>query len=518
MKLTRSILLATCAAAIFGMTACQTEDNLSEIGRSETEAVSEKEALLSNFAEVLSKVTYDRQDVREFLKTEAIKQFDKNYDVLYALIKDKEINGATFRDILVEYSSENEIAHIEANIPLLNILIPEIAFFGINADNMDCEDSEIPVAVSKETVTALYLNGICEANLKKGEVPDFHTFVVNENSRVKVDAITRDGTPAVTFISPNYDGSLRTEEPLTRSTEMTAANVGARAIAAYGYFYKDDASVNSRVFQRDYIYYGITPSSDTGTLNRNISEYISFIEVNPNAYFNMSDQRTGEASDDPRISNTVVEHKKTPYTEAELIDRMWTKGAYNFRIEIISANSTQPIIVYVPLRPDQLWDFHIACDYRHGTWFRKKKYTYAIDPNKFTAKCVYLSSELISFGKWDLSEEALYRYVHILEEDKSVKYTYSVTHEMTKMTSAKVSGGVKFGVGTKTSGEIGAEISGSTTKTESKTFSYTREEEDDNLGTIKIYFYDPIIDAKSGSNYLVHTYNTGIVKFGLAVK
>lgn len=519
MKFIKLILSAVYAVVILCMTACQ-KDELSGTNQSATESVSEKETLLSNFAEVLSKVIYDRQDVREFLKSEAIKQFDKNYDVLYVLVKDKMIGGSTFRDILVEYSSEDEIAHIEDGIPLLNILIPEIAFFGINADNMDCEDSEIPVAVSKESVTALYLNGVCEVNLKKGEVPNFHIFVVNENSRVRVDGITRSGASTVTFISPNYDGSLKTDEPLTRSAEMTSANVGAKAIAAYGYFYKDDASKNSRALQRDYIYYGITPANANGTLNRSVSEYISFIEVSPNAYFNISDQKVNENYDDPRITNTVVERKKKGYTEAELIDRMWTKGAYNFRIEIISANSSQPIIVYVPLRPDQLWDFHIDCEYRHGTWFRKKKYTYTINPNKFTSKRVDLISQQISFGKWDLSEEALFRYVNILEEDKSAKYTYSVTHEMTKMTSAKISGSVKFGLGTKTSasGEIGTEISTSTTKTESKTFSYERQEEDDNLGMTKIYFYDPIIESKSGNNYLVHTYDTGVVKFGLAVK
>mgnify|MGYP006879948715 FL=1 len=510
---------AVYAVVILCMTACQ-KDELSETNQSATESVSEKKTLLSNFAEVLSKVIYDRQDVREFLKSEAIKQFDKNYDVLYVLVKDKMIGGSTFRDILVEYSSEDEIAHIEDGIPLLNILIPEIAFFGINADNMDCEDSEIPVAVSKESVTALYLNGVCEVNLEKGEVPDFHIFVVNENSRVKVDGITRSGASTVTFISPNYDGSLKIDEPLTRSTEMMPVDVGAKAIAAYDYFYKDDASKNSRALQRDYIYYGITPTNVNGTLNRSVSEYISFIEVNPNAYFNISDQKTNQNYDDPRITNTVVERKKKGYTEAELIDRMWTKGAYNFRIEIISANSSQPIVVYIPLRPDQLWDFHIECKYRHGTWFRKKKYTYTIDPNKFTAKRVDLIPQLISFGKWDLSEEALFRYINILEEDKSAKYTYSVTYDMTKMTSAKISGSVKFGLGTKTSasGEIGTEISTSTTKTESKTFSYERQEEDDNLGTTKIYFYDPIIEGKAGNNYLVHTYNTGVVKFGLAVK
>lgn len=518
MKLTQSILLAVCAAMLVGMTACQKEEP-AENDRPKNENVSKNEALLSVFAETLSKIVYERQDVREFLKEEAVKQFDKNYDVLYALVKDKEIGGETFRDILVEYSSEAKIATIEENLPLLNILVPKIGIFGIKPENMDCADPEIPVAVSKEKTTTLYLNGTCEAELEKGEVPDFHTFVVNENSRVIVDAITRGGEQTFAFISPNYDGSIREdEEPQTRATAMTAAEVGSKAVAAYNYFYANNSGANSRAYQRDYIYYGITPANKNGTLNQAITEYISFLEINPNAYFNISDQKTGQTYDDPYIKANQVERKKSPYTEAELVDQMWTKGAYNFRIEIITSNSSQPIIVYVPLRPEEIWNFNTTCDYRHSTWFRHSKYTYKIDPNKFTAKRVNLNSRLISFGKWDLSDEALFRYINILEEDKSGRYTYETTYSMSRMTSSKVSGSIKFGLGTKISGEIGAEVSNTTTTTTSQKFVFERQEEDDNLGTAKIYFFDPIIDGKSGSNYLVHSYNTGVVTFGLAVK
>ncbi len=34
----------------------------------------------------------------------------------------------------------------------------------------------------------------------------------------------------------------------------------------------------------------------------------------------------------------------------------------------------------------------------------------------------------------------------------------------------------------------------------------------------KIYFYDPIIDSKSGNDYLMYEYNTGFLRFGIAVK
>ncbi len=520
MKPIQSLLLAACAAALVGMTACQKEDP-AENRRPKSENVSKNEALLSGFAETLSKIVYDRQDVREFLKEEAIKQFDKNYDVLYALVKDKEIGGTTLRNLLVEYSSEAKIATIEENIPLLNILVPKIAIFGIAAENMDCTDPEIPVAVSKEKATTLYLNGEYAVDLEKGEIPDFHTFVVNENSRVIVDAITRSGEQTFTFISPNYDGSIREdEEPQTRSTAMTAAEVGAKAVTAYNYFYADNSGSNSRSYQRDYIYYGITPANGNGTLNRLVSEYISFLEVDPKAYFKIADQKTGEAYEDPSIKSNQTSQEKRSLTDAELLDRMWTKGAYDFRFEVFSANSTQPTIVYLPLKPEELWDFHIASSYRHSTWFRHSKYTYTIDPNKFTAKRVYLKNKQISFGKWDLSQEALERYISIYEEDKQARYTTTVSHQVTKMTSWKVEGEVKFGFGTenKNSAGVSGGGSGSTTKTETKEYKFERDEADDNLGNIKIYFFDPIIDGKSGSDYLVHTYNTGYVSFGLAVE
>ena len=53
---------------------------------------------------------------------------------------------------------------------------PSIAFFNISAHNLDPNDAEIPVVVSKENTTDLYLNGKLAAKLEKGEVPDFHVF------------------------------------------------------------------------------------------------------------------------------------------------------------------------------------------------------------------------------------------------------------------------------------------------------------------------------------------------------
>lgn len=87
-----------------------------------------KDTAMVYFSKVLSKAVYERKDVREFLKKEAMEEFDMNSDVLYALVSNKMISNQSFRDILVSYSSEETIAAIEKSVPLLNILIPSFDF------------------------------------------------------------------------------------------------------------------------------------------------------------------------------------------------------------------------------------------------------------------------------------------------------------------------------------------------------------------------------------------------------
>ncbi|MCI8998162.1 MAG: hypothetical protein HFJ95_04100 [Muribaculaceae bacterium] len=58
------------------------------------------------------------------------------------------------------------------------------------------------------------------------------------------------------------------------------------------------------------------------------------------------------------------------------------------------------------------------------------------------------------------------------------------------------------------------ELTNTTTTRENKKYELTRQEEDDALGTIKVYFYDPIIEARVGlDRFILHEYNTGVVSF-----
>lgn len=515
--------------AVANFTSCSNEDLLSQ-SENETEtraslpAYTEEQAM-EKFAEILSQATYNNKAVREFLKSEAIKQFDKNYDVLYAKVKDYQVGDNTFEQILEKYSSKKELEDIFKAVPTLNIYIPSLPMFDIKPENLDCNDKEVPVVLPGEKSNSLLLNGNVVDSVKIGYLPDFQSFVVNSNSRVRVNTTTRASGATYSFIDEAFNG----EVPTTRTETVNLSMVGTKAIQAYNYFNRDDNSNYSKALQRDYIYYGMTPTSTRGTLNRSVSEYLTFIKVDPKAYFQMDDVHNDpdekRYTDDPYIQRDIAWIKGRDFTTEELVNQFWTEGAYKIRMEIVYSSSASPIIKYISVRPEDIWDFNFKREYRHRTGFRHSKYSYWIDPNKFTSKRYDVTNSDISFEKWSLSTEGLTRIVHFYEVDKgtqkSVKYTYEVDH----MKGGKVSGNVKLGLGlgekesNKIEIGIGGEASSSTTEKKSTEVTLSWTDKDDDLGSAVIYFYDPIIESKGRNNtYNVKTYNTGCITFGVTAR
>lgn len=262
-----------------------------------------KEQAKARFATILSKAVYQHKEVRDFLKSEALQQFDENYDVLYAVARDKQVGKKSFRQLLVESSSEGEVAAIEQKLPLLNILLPSITCEEMNPENFDTKSSEVPVAVAGDSVSTLFMNGEHAGEVPKGAVPGFPLFVVNENSRVEAPAQSVRGISEqeVVFKSPNYDRKRRL------STRATVAEdvVGHKAIEAFRYFYKDDGSDEQKGYQRDYVYFGMTPTNRKGSLNRSVTEYLTGLEISPKAFGLISDYDEKKGAD-PHIKQGEV--------------------------------------------------------------------------------------------------------------------------------------------------------------------------------------------------------------------
>lgn len=544
----KKLYLLLFSAVLFSCSNEIEDENINESTITDNIELTSTEESLSNFANILSKVVAKNKDVRVFLKEESLKEFDNNTDVLYYLISDQKIGDKTFREILVNASSEEEIAKIEETVPLLNIHNVRVAFLDVYPENMDVDDNEIPVAVSMPNGNYFYFNG--EKKIApKGEIPGFNLFFVSVNNRVEIPEIvatdnkinaklacrSKNITKSVRFRCPEYDGM--SDRGVKKQLVLNKDIFGDKAIKAYEYFYKDDGSINQIGLQRDYIYYGLTPTVTKGELNSNVSEYLTLLRINPAAYFNISDEREGLGTLDPYVgkkndkdnSGTYsYTNKKSSLTLEEQLNKLWQYGAYTFVIEIYKSTQAYVDRKFVSLFPEEIWDMQIEYTKKEATLLKHSQHTYKIDAKKFKAKDICKN---INLGKWDIQKEALERYITIYEEDSGDEIQYKEKCSFNKAIQKNFSGQNKVNIGlTWEKINVGDETQWSTvvdTKTTDQVdreITYIHKNNVDLLcDKCPIYYYDAIINGKKKSSliniiYSMKTYNWGDVELGITAK
>ena len=72
-----------------------------------------KESVIENFAKAFAVVLYENEECRDLIKTEALKKINHDYDVLYMLVKDKELNnGATFTKLFTTKKDDIQTCNV----------------------------------------------------------------------------------------------------------------------------------------------------------------------------------------------------------------------------------------------------------------------------------------------------------------------------------------------------------------------------------------------------------------------
>ena len=108
MNAKKLVLVALCAMLVScakEVTVSNSESSVQELNAMSSE---------NSFAKILSKAVSENENLRVFIKNQALRQFDKDFDVFYPYVKNMIVSGDdTFRDILCRYTSEEELAKIE---------------------------------------------------------------------------------------------------------------------------------------------------------------------------------------------------------------------------------------------------------------------------------------------------------------------------------------------------------------------------------------------------------------------
>ncbi|QDZ62130.1 hypothetical protein EVD20_03715 [Elizabethkingia bruuniana] len=148
-----------------------------------------KSVYKQEFSIALAKALASNADLRDFIKKEALKKFDNDYDVLYQMIKDQMIGGKAFKDIIAEqYDKKENLEALERLYPTLTIFVPELPMDSFSAEKWNSR-TEIPqVAYTLDTTndTPIINEKGEEYFLEAKYIPSFPVVVVKENERVRV--------------------------------------------------------------------------------------------------------------------------------------------------------------------------------------------------------------------------------------------------------------------------------------------------------------------------------------------
>ena len=477
------------------------------------------------FAKALSKAVSNSLEVRKILKTEAMAQFDNDYDIFYPLVKNKIVcDNQSLRDILLSYcKDENELIQIEQSLPLLNILVPDLSlFWDFNAEKWNVDDKEVSVICRDDKDNTLYEDGENIGKMTTGDIPDFPCLVVKNNERMKVSSVnTRSGEATYEFLSDAFDGSKR--KPQTRHYEEDINLQPTEDLEAYVNGSEIMESVKNawnefknvpNAYQRDYIYYGITKENKPGTLNRYIREKLYRFRIAANAYSAINDP-----TQDPTLQNT--QKNKGYLTNEEIIQKIWTDGNFEFHFKsYISGEDSKEameISLKFTINPRDVFSLEkIHLKHKNSTAFRQSKNFYTVDAKNLKSKWIYPervdknANNLVFTLPWDLYNKSLSIFMFVEEWDKGQTITQekTVVSEFVNKADFSIEGSGSIG---KVSLSTKLGYGFSHTKSVSNKATIQTTVESDPLGTLYFQYNDPIIRDEINGTYKLYNVSSGSV-------
>lgn len=487
---------------------------------------SDETEYLSDFAVILSRAVVEEPALRDFIKGEALSEFDNDYDVFYAWTKDKKVSGGkTFGEIISQYDYEGKLPEILAAVPTLTVLVPDWSWIDENCFSVKEWDTTIDqVGVSYRTAgdRPVYSGGELVTTLESDAFPEYPVLIVKSNERMKMTrAATRGSDAEFAFVDEAFDGLVQTkgngivheqyyfDQPVADNM-IPVSELKGRVRTAYSEFTKND-----NLTMRDHIYYGMTSTKNEGYHSPYYKESIRCIKLcKPNTYEIFDDQDNVGEHDYKLIEDiwTQQNHRpinKNSMSEEDMKSKVWADGNMEIRLTICVGAEVQTKYLNVPF--NEAFGVKKVYQDREENWLGATMWrNYHTTINDLEPKWIYPKSDMDLFS-WDLTEYPIKYSVKVEEVDDGAKITKTEEIVNTYATNFKVDGSVGIGLGGSSTLKVGFEYG--TTKTEQKKESVTTEYEegDDSLGDILVEYKDPVFKKIEGDKAEVYVYSTGSV-------
>lgn len=255
------------------------------------------------FAQILS-LSLENKSIRDFIKEEALKKIDNDYDVIYHNIKNNTLkNGETFQEALSKYCDIDYLNKITSQDPLLTIFIPQLNDI-FSAESWNTNE-QVPYITIRNTspndsLTIIKHNEI--SKVSRNLYPKEAVIVIKTNERLTTSnnmqskSATNDYLFSEDNISIHFlDNSFNNTKDLTQTRESNPIIESLDLNRAKAFFLNNESS-------RDYLYYNISPKTNinSGILNHRYREYLTSLSFNSaNIFDHVSDKSdpTGDWTD-----------------------------------------------------------------------------------------------------------------------------------------------------------------------------------------------------------------------------
>lgn len=496
-----TLLLFSCAEERFDI---KDENNATTVSLTSIDT-----KMKTSFAKSFAKALKDHKELRDFIKSEALKKINKDYDVVYHAIKNKPLvsvdakgsTTSTLHDLLLPYfESETELIEIENRLPLLTIFVPDLQEESFSPERWDTlgevpyvavrtfESNDIPIYKADGT------NFVIEAQY----MPDFPVVVIKDNERIvsnqsqeefnNLDTrIITEANDAIQlrFSDDNFDSRISNSgnPPVTPTNYPRVDQIHAQAYNVY-------QNYTPGGWQRDYIYYGLTPTNTEGGINPTYREELTSFKLQGNpvdAYNYIADQQ------DPNLTSGFIVGNNSG----------WTDGSFEFGISLNygakNSNLGLELKKGFGVAPQDLFDVtyrvYIPGVVKRATITGVKMIDFYNNPNN-----------RIQFSVWDLANYSNQFKISFEEVDTTTTYTNtnSATNKFNTNFSLEPSTGILK--------KIGLKLGASYEHTQTNTYVTQYTDISDNLYSADINFYDNVVNMVN-SQLIPNKYYTGKVEF-----
>lgn len=462
----------------------------------------EGQTLRKEFVIALAKAMTESKKLRFLIRLKALEMYDEDNDVLFALIRDEELEpNLTVKELLAKHlKSMGRLNQIEKALPTLTIFVPTLpqGSFSPLTWNTETVNPLVGIkSIKSDNVAVVDAEGT-EAILEAKYAPGFPIVVVKNSLRVIDDSqlgfdklnsksrLVSSNGRTYKFLDDNFDRKLKAER-----------RKGARYYADYQLEDKIKSAYlifpNSDNWQRDYIYFDLTPSTTRGTFKYQFKEALTMFSLSRTdpmgAFHFICDATDGS---DPTFQTSTSTNQST----------FWTGSSFTFRIHVLYSAKQEALgteyTTLFPILASDLFDVQYDTITFPGFWPWQRRYVYV--PRAVTTKQVDLRQELFN---WDTSAFSGSILIKFEEVDTPMNFEQTVTNQAKFSINYDVNTGEKVGLKFGVNGETSRNVS---TKV-------TYQEGSDDLGSAIMNFGDNIILGNvitpGPTMYNVREYSTG---------